>query len=158
MAVSLKPDRGAAFGSLNRARGRWCHSQPRDLRAGSVAVGAVTAPGDAVNSSRVLAGVFTSSDVLSRREVWRYACSGRFRERVRFPAAPQQQARATGPGLFCVSSRSKRRSRCRIATSAGLEPASQALMDQCCILEVRRLAVTGGLANPAMLYGREIRT
>ena len=31
-------------------------------------------------------------------------------------------------------------------------------MDQCYILEVRRLAVTGGLANPAMLYGREIRT
>jgi hypothetical protein len=42
------------------------------------------------------------------------------------------------------------------AISAGPESASRALVDLRCILLVHRFAVTGGLANPSMLYGREI--
>jgi hypothetical protein len=55
---------------------------------------------DAVNNSRVLPGVVACSDVLWRHLDQCLPISERFHERVRFPAAPPEQARPKGLACF----------------------------------------------------------
>ena len=55
---------------------------------------------DVVNTSNVCRGVFASPDVPSRHLIRRFPSSAQFLERVRFPAAPPQQARPKGLACF----------------------------------------------------------